>query len=185
LLFTINTYHHLHHQRRAPHSSCELATTIVNNNNNMAATYDIVPIGERDASVLTRIGYKAFANDLLNLRLYNLQDAAPTQVEDDLQWRIQRNEKRMYGSGSHWFKAIEATTGKAVGSCGILAPEKGKPKGLDTTDNTKLPETMSQDLWAVVGAKGKELREQHMGNRDDYWCKCVHCHSFHPCHASN
>jgi hypothetical protein len=162
-----------------------LATTIVNNNNNMAATYDIVPIGERDASVLTRIGYKAFANDLLNLRLYNLQDAAPTQVEDDLQWRIQRNEKRMYGSGSHWFKAIEATTGKAVGSCGILAPEKGKPKGLDTTDNTKLPETMNQDLWAVVGAKGKELGEQHMGNIDDYWCKCVHCHSLHPCHASN
>jgi hypothetical protein len=166
-----------------------LATTIVNNNdnnnvdNNMAATYDIVPISETDASVLTRIGYKAFANDLLNLRLYNLEDATPSQVEDDLQWRIQRNEKRMNEPGSHWFKAIESAIGKAVGYCGILAPEKGKPKGLDVTGDTKLPETMNQDLWAMVGAKGKELREQHMGNRDDYWCKHIHislqlCHTF-------
>lgn len=150
----------------------------------MAATYDIIPISETDASVLTRIGYKAFANDLLNLRLYNLQDATPAQVEDNLQWRIQRNEKRMYGSGGYWFKAIESTTGKAVGSSGILAPEKGKPKGLDVTDDTKLPETMNHDLWAAVGAKGKELRERYMGDRDDYWCKCVYHLSFKPCHTS-
>ena len=78
----------------------------------------------------------------------------------------------MFGSGSHWFKAIESATGKAVGYCGILAPEKGKPKGLDT-DDTELPRTMNQDLWAVVGDKGKKLREQHMGKRDDYWCECI------------
>jgi hypothetical protein len=138
----------------------------------MAATYDIVPIGETDASVLTRIGYKAFADDLLNKRLYNLEDATPAQIEQDLQWRIQRNEKRMHSSGSHWFKAIEPATGKAVGYCGILAPEKGKPKGLDA-DDTKMPETMNQELWAVIGAKGKELREKHVGKRDDYWCKSI------------
>lgn len=134
------------------------------------ATFEIVPIGEKDASVLTRIGYKAFADDLLNRTLYNLVDATPAQVEADLQWRIGRNEKRMHTSGSYWFKAIEPATGKAVGYSGILAPEKGKPKGLDT-DDTKLPDTMNQELWAVVGAKGKELREQHVGKRDDYWCK--------------
>jgi hypothetical protein len=169
----------INEELRTP-SANQAANTIVDSNNNynnntMAATYDIVSIGETDASALTRIGYKAFADDLLNLRLYNLQDATPSQIENDLQWRIQRNEKRMYGPGGHWFKAINTATGKAVGYCGILAPEKGKPKGLDTTDDTiKLPETMNQDLWAVVGAKGKELREQHMGNRDDYWCKCIH-----------
>lgn len=134
------------------------------------ATFEIVSIGEKDASVLTRIGYKAFADDLLNRTLYNLVDATPAQVEADLQWRIGRNEKRMHTSGSYWFKAMEPATGKAVGYSGILAPEKGKPKGLDT-DDTKLPDTMNQELWAVVGAKGKELREQHVGKRDDYWCK--------------
>jgi hypothetical protein len=162
---------HLHHQPKAPQLFCPLATNTVNNNN-MAATYDIVPIGETDASVLTRIGYKAFADDLLNKRLYNLEDATPAQIEQDLQWRISRNEKRMYGAGSHWFKAVERSTGKAVGYCGILAPEKGKPKGLDA-DDTKMPETMNQELWAVIGAKGKELREKHVGKRDDYWCKSI------------
>jgi hypothetical protein len=138
----------------------------------MAATYNIVPIGETDASVLTRVGYKAFADDLLNKRLYNLEDATPAQIEADLQWRISRNEKRMHGAGSHWFKAIEPATGKAVGYCGILAPEKGKPKGLDV-DDTKTPETMNHELLAVIGAKGKELREKHVGKRDDYWCKSI------------
>jgi hypothetical protein len=153
------------------HLFCPLTTNTVNNNN-MAARYEIVPIGNTDASVLTRIGYKAFADDLLNKRLYNLEDATTAQIEQDLQWRIQRNEKRMYSAGSHWLKAIEPATGKAVGYCGILAPEKGKPKGLDA-DDTKMPESMDQELWAVIGAKGKELREQHVGKRDDYWCKCI------------
>lgn len=136
----------------------------------MAATYDIVPISETDPSVLTRIGYKAFADDLLNSRLYNLEGATPSQIENDLQWRIRRNEKRMNDSGSHWLKAVESTTGKAVGYCGILAPKEGKPHGLDT-DDTKLPETMDRNLHATLEAKAKELREQCLGKRDDYWCK--------------
>ena len=134
------------------------------------ASFDIKPIDQGDADPLTRIGYKAFADDLLNKRLYNLVDATPSQVEEDLQWRINRNSRRMYNEGSHWFKAIDTTTGKPVGYSGILAPEKGKPKGLDTDDSV-MPVTMNQELYALIGEKGKALRKQHLGERDDYWCK--------------
>ena len=75
------------------------------------ASFDIVPIDQGDADPLTRIGYQAFADDLLNKRLYNLVDPTPEQVEEDLQWRIGRNDRRMHSAGSHWFKAIETATG--------------------------------------------------------------------------
>lgn len=134
------------------------------------ATFDIVPIDQGDADPLTRIGYQAFADDLLNQRLYNLVDPTPQQLEEDLQWRIGRNDRRMHSTGSHWFKAIETLTGKPVGYCGILAPEKGKPKGLDT-DDTVMPATLNKELYALIGEKGKALRKQHLGERDDYWCE--------------
>jgi len=134
------------------------------------ASFNIVPIDQGDADPLTRIGYRAFADDLLNKRLYNLVDATPSEIEEDLQWRINRNGRRMHSAGSHWFKALEIATGKPVGYCGILAPEKGKPKGLDTDDSV-MPVTMNTELYAVIGEKGKVLRKQHLGERDDYWCK--------------
>lgn len=146
------------------------------------STFDIVPIDKGDNDPLTRIGYRAFDDDLLNKRLYNLVDATPEQVEEDLQWRINRNGRRMFsGAGSHWFKAIETATGKPVGYCGILAPEKGKPKGLDTDDSV-MPVTMNKELWALVGEKGKALRKQYLGERDDYWCESrpicpIRCHA--------
>lgn len=134
------------------------------------ATFEVIPIGEGDASVLTRIGYRAFGDDLLNKRLYNLENATPSQIEEDLQWRITRNSRRMYGPGSHWFKATEIATGKPVGYCGILAPEKGKAKGLDT-DDTVPPVTMNSELFALIGEQSKTLRKEHLGERDDYWCE--------------
>jgi hypothetical protein len=134
------------------------------------ASFDIVPIEQGDNDPLTRIGYQAFADDLLNKRLYNLVDPTPEQVEEDLQWRINRNGRRMYSAGSHWVKALESTTGKPVGYSGILAPEKGKPKGLDTDDSV-MPATLNKELYALIGEKGKALRKQHLGERDDYWCE--------------
>ena len=134
------------------------------------ASFDIVPIDQGDADPLTRIGYQAFADDLLNKRLYNLIDPTPEQLEEDLQWRIGRNDRRMHSAGSHWFKAIETATGKPVGYSGIVAPEKGKPKGFDT-DDTAMPATLNKELYAIIGEKGKALRKQHLGDRDDYWCE--------------
>jgi hypothetical protein len=134
------------------------------------ASFEIVPIEQGDNDPLTRIGYQAFADDLLNKRLYNLVDPTPEQVEEDLQWRINRNGRRMYTAGSHWVKALESTTGKPVGYSGILAPEKGKPKGLDTDDSV-MPATLNKELYALIGEKGKALRKQHLGERDDYWCE--------------
>jgi hypothetical protein len=135
------------------------------------SSIDIVPIGEADGDILTRVGYRAFADDLLNKRLYNLEDPTPSQLEKDLQWRIKRNERRMYAPGGYWFKAIESSTGKPVGYCGIQEPEKGKAKGLDAEDQEVLPETMNRELYDFVSKKGKELREKLLGERDDYWCK--------------
>lgn len=134
------------------------------------ASFDIVPIDQGDHDPLTRIGYRAFADDLLNKRLYNLVDPTPEQLEEDLQWRIGRNGRRMHSAGSHWVKAIDTTTGKPVGYSGILAPEKGKPKGLDTDDSV-MPATLNKELYAAIGEKGKMLRKQHLGERDDYWCE--------------
>ena len=146
-----------------------LASINQNTEDNMAS-FDIVPIDQGDADPLTRIGYQAFADDLLNKRLYNLIDPTPEQLEEDLQWRIGRNDRRMHSAGSHWFKAIETATGKPVGYSGIVAPEKGKPKGFDT-DDTAMPATLNKELYAIIGEKGKALRKQHLGDRDDYWCE--------------
>jgi ribosomal protein S18 acetylase RimI-like enzyme len=140
------------------------------NNNNKMASFEIIPIEQGDNDPLTRIGYRAFADDLLNKRLYNLVDATPSEVEEDLQWRIDRNGRRMHSAGNHWFKAVATATGKPVGYSGILAPEKGKPKGFDTDDSV-MPVTMNKELHALMGEKGKALRRQHLGERDDYWCE--------------
>jgi hypothetical protein len=103
----------INEELRTP-SANQAANTIVDSNNNynnntMAATYDIVSIGETDASALTRIGYKAFADDLLNLRLYNLQDATPSQIENDLQWRIQHVWTRGSLVQSHQYRNRESS----------------------------------------------------------------------------
>ena len=146
------------------------------------AKIDIVSANGTDAAVLTRLGTRAFANDLINDRVNNTVNLTPEQVEEHVLWRIKRNERRIGSPSSHWFKAIDSETGKAVGYTGIQEPEteSGKAAGADTND-TGMPAMMDRELYAQIGETTKGLKEKCLGERKDFWCKFAHS----PCSTSD
>lgn len=131
---------------------------------------ELVSAGGTDADVLTRLGTRAFADDLLNERINNTVNLTTEQVEEHILWRIKRNERRIGAPSSYWFKAIDTETGKPVGYTGIQAPEPGKEKGADTNDSG-MPAMMDRELYAQLGEKTKMLKEHCLGDREDFWCK--------------
>jgi hypothetical protein len=142
----------------------------------------IIPADHNDAPRLVPIGVRAFKNDELHSRLENLEGLTAAELDEHMQWRIARNVRRMAGPDDHWHQAIDTETGEPLGFTGIMAPEKGKKKGLlDADTGTELPACINREIHKMVGEVSGQLRKQHMGDRDDYWCMflmrsiCVTC----------
>ena len=132
----------------------------------------IIPADHNDAPRLVPIGIRAFKNDELHSRLENLEGLTPAELDAHMQWRIARNVRRMAGPDDHWYQAVDTETGEPLGFTGILAPEKGKKKGLLSADvGTELPACINREVHKMVGEVSDQLRKQHMGDRDDFWCK--------------
>jgi hypothetical protein len=131
----------------------------------------IIPADHNDAPRLVPIGVRAFKNDELHSRLENLEGLTAAELDEHMQWRIARNVRRMAGPDDHWYQAIDTETGEPLGFTGIMAPEKGKKKGLlDADTGMELPACINREVHKMVGEVSGQLRKQHMGDRDDYWC---------------
>ena len=62
----------------------------------------ILPATAGDATEMVRVGMKAFANDLLNQKMFNLGSASPEEIEEYRQWRTGLARLRMSGPGKHF-----------------------------------------------------------------------------------
>jgi len=135
-------------------------------------TIDIVPATGPDAASLTSVGLQAFSTDPLNAALESYSSLDPTQRSEYLQWRTERNRRRMTGPGKFWFKAVDSATGNLVGYVGMLAPERSRPEP-ETPDDwfASTPANADLELFGVFVGKLEEMKEKVMGARDDYWCK--------------
>jgi hypothetical protein len=134
----------------------------------------IIPADHNDAPRLVPVGIRAFKNDEIHSRLENLEGLTPAELDAHMQWRIARNVRRMAGPHDHWFQAIDTETGEPVGFTGVLAPEKGKVKGLISSDvatELAMPACINKEVHDMVGETSERLRKEYMGDRDDYWCK--------------
>jgi hypothetical protein len=134
----------------------------------------IIPADHNDAPRLVPIGIRAFKNDELHKRLENLEGLTPAELDQHMQWRIERNVRRMAGPHDHWYQAIDTETGEPVGYTGILAPEKGKTKGLfaaDVETELPMPACINKEVHDMVAETSDRLRKEYMGVRGDYWCK--------------
>jgi hypothetical protein len=137
-------------------------------------TIDVLPATCSDAASLTSTGLQAFATDPLNKALENYSALNPAQCSEYLQWRTERNLRRMTGPGNFWFKAIDSASGDLVGYVGMLAPERSRPEpGSDGVDEglADAPANADMVLFGVFVGKLEEMRERLMGERRDYWCK--------------
>jgi hypothetical protein len=137
-------------------------------------TIDIFLATGSDAAALTSTGLQAFATDPLNKALENYSALNPTQRSEYLQWRTERNLRRMTGPGKFWFKAVDSASGDLVGYVGMLAPERSRPgpesNGVDE-GLADAPANADMVLFGVFVGKLEEMRERLMGERRDYWCK--------------
>jgi hypothetical protein len=137
-------------------------------------TITILPATVSDAASLTSTGLQAFATDPLNKALENYSALNPTQRSEYLQWRSERNLRRMTGSGKFWFKAVDSASGDLVGYVGMLAPERSRPEPeSDGVDEglANAPTNADMVLFGVFVGRLEEMRERLMGGRGDYWCE--------------
>jgi hypothetical protein len=135
-------------------------------------TIDIISATGADAPSLTSVGLQAFSTDPLNAALESYSTLDPTQRSEYLQWRTERNRRRMTGPGKFWFKAVDSATGNLVGYFGMLAPERSRPEP-ETPDEglASAPANADLELWGVFVGRLEEMREKLMGGRGDYWCE--------------
>jgi hypothetical protein len=134
----------------------------------------IITADHNDAPKLVPVGIRAFKKDELHSRLENLAGLTPAELDAHMQWRIARNVKRMAGPDDHWFQALDTETGEPLGYTGIMAPEKGKKKGLfsaDVATELVMPACINKEIHDMVAETSDRLRKEYMGDRDDYWCK--------------
>lgn len=137
----------------------------------------ILPATPSDSAVLTPIGLLAFANDPLNQALVTTTTPTPAQQEEYVQYRIQRNERRMAGPGKSWFKAVDSDTGEVLGYTGILAPEQVKVLGGvvagsgPANADGPLPEILNREWVDVVEREFGALKKRHLDGREDFWCE--------------
>ncbi|KAM0719282.1 hypothetical protein Q7P37_005187 [Cladosporium fusiforme] len=138
----------------------------------------ILPALPSDSATLTPIGLLAFANDPLNAAMVKASTSTPSQLDEHLQWRIKRNERRMQGAGKFWFKAVDSETGEMIGYTGILAPEAGVKfnnvaVGAGSVEaEGGMPEIIDREWLVVWEGIMEELKERHLKGRDDYWYVC-------------
>ena len=128
----------------------------------------IQPATLEDASEMLDVGMAAFANDLLNQSLFQLESATPEERAEFLRWRLESSKVRMRGPGKHWFKATDESTGKIVGLSGLYSPE-----ATDTSEHSSGPKPrwVNQDLDNEVNETLEAMRQECMGDRKDFWCK--------------
>ncbi|KAM3420996.1 hypothetical protein BST61_g1422 [Cercospora zeina] len=123
-------------------------------------------IGPEQAGICVELGYKAFANDLLNRSL--LPDPiTPEQEKEYVDWRKSVARRRLEGENRHWLMAVDETTGEVVGYAGWNGPA-AEPVGHAPTEGrpTWVNIEPLDEFLSAIEASRKELG---YADRTDYW----------------
>lgn len=128
---------------------------------------EITAASPQDAGDLARLVILGNADDAMFTRIVSHErNATPAQRAEQLRWRTERNRANMQRAGTHWFKAVNTTTGETVGFAGVVAPQAEESKW-----DGKLSETMDEEWFKIyMGAVG-EKKEALLGGREDVWCE--------------
>ena len=127
---------------------------------------EITAASPQDAGDLARLVILGNADDAMFTRIVSHErNATPAQQAEQLRWRTERNRLNMQRAGTHWFKAVDTSTGENVGFAGVVAPQAE-----ESTWNGKLSETMDEEWFKIyMGAVG-EQKEALLRGREDVWC---------------
>ena len=127
----------------------------------------IQPAVIEDADEMLDVGIAAFAGDLMNMAIFNLDNATPEELAEHSQWRTSMTRLRISGQGKHWFKAIDEASGKIVGFTGLYSPDA------DTSNLASLPKPkcINVEVYNEIISTLEAAKKELMGNRQDYWCK--------------
>lgn len=131
----------------------------------------VLPATPNDASETVDLGMRAFWNDPLSRLSWNPDTATSEQIVQFKQWRRAMSTTRMSGSGKHYFKAVDNTTGAIVGFVGTYAPE-GFDIEATWQSPTPAPEFVNQDAMGEFRERQIAAKAKWLGERRDVWCKC-------------
>lgn len=127
----------------------------------------LLPSTVEDASDMLETGLAAFANDKLNIAQFHTDTATPEQMDEFRAWRRSLSHARMTGPGKHWFKAVDDSNGRLVGSIGLYDPHVVAPDPLAFPH----PSHTNVEITKELRGKMKAVKDKHIGNRDDVWCE--------------
>jgi hypothetical protein len=130
-------------------------------------TIQITPASPQDARDLSRLVVLGNANDaMFTLIVSPERNATPEQKAEHMRWRTERTRFTMQRAGTHWFKAVDSSTGENVGFAGVVAPENEK-----SAWDGKPTETMDEKWHKIYLEATTEKKEAALGGREDVWCK--------------
>jgi hypothetical protein len=132
----------------------------------MTTTIQIVPASYTDASDLAHLVLLCNANDLLFSLIAPLsKNTTPEQKAEHLRWRTERIRTMMQRAGTHWFKAIDASTNQTIGFAGVVDPQAEQ----STWSSGAMSETVDAERFAEFGRLTLEKKGEVMGERVDFW----------------
>lgn len=131
----------------------------------------LLPATPEDSAAMIDAGMAAFANDKLSNAQFRINTATPEQLQEFRRWRIELSKERMTGPGKYWIKAIDQSNGSLVGYVGIYDPQAEVPD--PSSISIPKPADVNNEVDDELRTKMKAVKERHIGQRDDVWCKCL------------
>lgn len=98
---------------------------------------------------------------------FSLRSSTPEQLEEYKKWRSELFKARMSRAGKLFVKAVDDSTNAFVGYVGMFAPHTEPP----APSSIPRPAHLNPEISTELEVKMKSVKEKHVGERDDVWCK--------------
>jgi hypothetical protein len=135
----------------------------------MSITYH--PATLSDAQSFARCQVEAFMEDKVHQTATGLTpDASLGVLEENLDYRTARYERRIANQHFHWIKAVDASTGALAGFSGWEEPENQKPDEVDSEKTLEWPSSWNMEFAKNVEEQMAEMKKIVLGERKDVWC---------------
>ena len=129
-----------------------------------------------DASSFAYCQIQAFLEDRFYQACFGLTPTSPPeQVQENIEYRIKRYQRRLKEPQVHWIKAVDNSTGAVVGISGWEEPENRRPKTSDEGDGEELkwPSSWDREWLGSYEREEDKLVKATLGETKDLWCTCA------------
>ena len=135
-------------------------------------SFSIEPIRPVDTEELINVHIAAYTGDMLH------DTAIPSQMTPDqrveyLAWRIANHDEAVNTPNTHFFKAIDRTTGRIAGYAAWTgpAPTEQTQSEEESDSSTPMPSCLNVAFMEKVEARVEEAKKRTFGEREDFWSK--------------